>query len=62
LRVSEPNQPHESSKLVKFGGDTPLGRAGQPAELAGIYVRLAEDDGSYTTGHVYGAAGGQGLP
>lgn len=49
-------------KLVKFGGDTPLGRPGQPAELAGIYVRLAEEDGSYTTGHVYGAAGGKGLP
>ncbi len=49
-------------KLVKFGGDTPLGRPGQPAELAGIYVRLAEEDGSYTTGHVYGAAGGKGMP
>lgn len=49
-------------KLVKFGGDTPLGRPGQPAELAGIYVRLAEEDNSYTTGHIYGAAGGKGLP
>ncbi|WP_375398475.1 SDR family oxidoreductase [uncultured Sphingomonas sp.] len=49
-------------KLEKFGGDTPLGRPGQPAELAGIYVRLAENDGSYTTGHVYGSAGGKGLP
>ncbi len=45
-------------KLVSFGGDTPLKRPGQPAELAGIYVRLAEDDSSYTTGSVYGAAGG----
>ena len=33
-----------------------------PAELAGIYVRLAEDDGSYTTGNIYGAGGGQGQP
>jgi hypothetical protein len=30
--------------------------------LAGIYVRLAEDDGSYTTGNIYGAGGGQGQP
>ena len=49
-------------KLEKFGGDTPLGRPGQPGELAGIYVRLAENDASYTTGHVYGSAGGKGMP
>jgi NAD(P)-dependent dehydrogenase (short-subunit alcohol dehydrogenase family) len=49
-------------KLVTFGATAPLGRPGQPAELAGIYVRLAEDDGSYTTGNVYGAGGGQGQP
>ena len=49
-------------KLVKFGGETPMGRPGQPAELAGIYVRLAEDDGSYSTGQIYGAAGGKGQP
>ena len=46
----------------KVGATSPLGRAGQPAELAGIYVRLAEDDGSYTTGNIYGAGGGQGQP
>lgn len=49
-------------KIVTFGGTAPLGRPGQPAELAGIYVRLAEDDGSYTTGNIYGAGGGQGQP
>jgi NAD(P)-dependent dehydrogenase (short-subunit alcohol dehydrogenase family) len=49
-------------KVITFGATAPLGRAGQPAELAGIYVRLAEDDGSYTTGNVYGAGGGQGQP
>lgn len=49
-------------KIVTFGATAPLGRPGQPAELAGIYVRLAEDDGSYTTGAIYGAAGGQGQP
>lgn len=49
-------------KLKKFGGQTPLGRPGQPAELASIYVQLAASDASYTTGHIYGAAGGSGQP
>lgn len=49
-------------KVVTFGATAPLGRPGQPSELAGIYVRLAEDDGSYTTGNIYGAGGGQGQP
>jgi NAD(P)-dependent dehydrogenase (short-subunit alcohol dehydrogenase family) len=49
-------------KLEIFGGDTPAGRPGQPGELAGIYVLLAENGSGYTTGHVYGAAGGNGLP
>jgi NAD(P)-dependent dehydrogenase (short-subunit alcohol dehydrogenase family) len=49
-------------KLKKFGGDTPLGRPGQPAELASIYVQLAANDASYTTGHIYGAGGGSGQP
>jgi len=49
-------------KLQKFGGQTPLGRPGQPAELAGIYVQLAANDGSYANGQVYGAAGGSGQP
>jgi len=45
-----------------FGGDYPLKRAGQPAELASIYVQLAANDASYTTGNVYGAGGGKGQP
>jgi NAD(P)-dependent dehydrogenase (short-subunit alcohol dehydrogenase family) len=49
-------------KLAQFGGDTPLTRPGQPAELAGIYVLLAEESGSYATGQVYGAMGGNGQP
>ena len=49
-------------KLENFGGQTALMRPGQPAELASIYVQLAADDASYTTGHVHGAAGGNGLP
>ena len=49
-------------KLQKFGGETPLGRPGQPVELASIYVQLAASDASYATGQVYGAAGGSGQP
>ena len=49
-------------KLEHFGGMTPLGRAGQPAELGSIYVQLAASDASYATGQVYGAAGGSGQP
>ncbi|ASZ14954.1 NAD(P)-dependent oxidoreductase [Chitinophaga sp. MD30] len=49
-------------KLKGFGGNTPLGRPGQPVELASIYVQLAASDASYTTGHIYGAAGGGGQP
>ena len=49
-------------KLEKFGGNTPLGRPGQPVELASIYVQLAASDASYATGQVYGAAGGSGQP
>jgi len=49
-------------KLEHFGSQTALKRPGQPAELASIYVQLAAEEASYTTGHVYGAAGGNGLP
>ncbi len=49
-------------KLEKFGSMMPLGRAGQPAELASIYVQLAAPDSSYATGQVYGSAGGAGQP
>jgi len=49
-------------KVVTFGATTPLGRPGQPVELAGIYVSLAESSGSFTTGNIHGAAGGQGNP
>ncbi|GAA4505675.1 SDR family oxidoreductase [Hymenobacter ginsengisoli] len=48
--------------LKEFGGKTPMGRPGQPAELASIYVQLAAADASYATGQVYGSAGGGGQP
>ena len=47
-------------KAVKtFGENTPLGRAGQPAELAPAYVLLASDEGSYMTGAVLPVTGGR---
>jgi len=49
-------------KIEKFGGHTPLGRPGQPAELASIFVQLAANDASFATGQIYGAAGGSGQP
>jgi NAD(P)-dependent dehydrogenase (short-subunit alcohol dehydrogenase family) len=49
-------------KLEKFGSQSAFGRPGQPVELASIYVQLAASDASYTTGAVYGAAGGNGQP
>lgn len=49
-------------KLKTFGGDTPLGRPGQPAEIAPLYVLLASTEASYVTGQVYGASGGNGNP
>ena len=49
-------------KVETFGQDTPMGRPGQPAELASIYVQLAADDASYATGQVYGSSGGHGQP
>jgi NAD(P)-dependent dehydrogenase (short-subunit alcohol dehydrogenase family) len=49
-------------KLKTFGGATPMGRPGQPVELASIYVQLAASDASYATGQVYGAMGGGGQP
>lgn len=48
-------------KLHQFGQDTPLGRAGQPAELAGAYVYLASEDASYTSGAILPVTGGKHL-
>lgn len=50
-----------SEKLVRFGADTPLGRPGQPAELAGAYVYLASEDASYVSGAVLPVTGGKHL-
>lgn len=46
-------------KVEKFGADTPLGRVGQPAELAAAYVLLASEGASYMTGAVIPVTGGE---
>jgi NAD(P)-dependent dehydrogenase (short-subunit alcohol dehydrogenase family) len=48
-------------KVESFGQDTPLGRAGQPAELAPAYVFFASQESSYVTGEVLGVTGGRPL-
>ena len=50
-----------AQKAAKFGENTPLGRAGQPAELAPVYVFLASPESSYITGEVIGVTGGRPL-
>jgi NAD(P)-dependent dehydrogenase (short-subunit alcohol dehydrogenase family) len=48
-------------KVEQFGADTPLGRAGQPAELAPAYVFFASQESSYITGDRIGVTGGRPL-
>ncbi|EYD74322.1 Oxidoreductase [Rubellimicrobium mesophilum DSM 19309] len=49
-------------KLPQFGADTPMGRPGQPAEIAPVYVLLASNELSYGTGQIFGENGGKGVP
>jgi NAD(P)-dependent dehydrogenase (short-subunit alcohol dehydrogenase family) len=46
-------------KVSQFGEDTPLGRPGQPAELAPVYVLLASDEGSFVSGARIAVTGGR---
>jgi NAD(P)-dependent dehydrogenase (short-subunit alcohol dehydrogenase family) len=48
-----------AEKVEAFGTNTPIGRAGQPAELAPVYVLLASDDGSYISGARVAVTGGR---
>jgi NAD(P)-dependent dehydrogenase (short-subunit alcohol dehydrogenase family) len=47
------------SHVSSFGSDTPLGRAGEPVEIAGCYVFLASDEASYVTGQILHPNGGE---
>jgi NAD(P)-dependent dehydrogenase (short-subunit alcohol dehydrogenase family) len=48
-----------AEKVSQFGSDVPLGRPGQPAELAPVYVLLASDEGSYISGARIAVTGGR---
>jgi NAD(P)-dependent dehydrogenase (short-subunit alcohol dehydrogenase family) len=54
----QPSGGQSMEKLVKFGSDVPMGRPGQPAELASTYVFLASQESSYVSGEIYGITGG----
>lgn len=58
----QPSYGQPMEKLVQFGQNTPLGRSGQPAEVAPAFVFLASQESSYTTGEVIGVTGGNHLP
>lgn len=47
-----------AEKVSEFGADTPLGRPGQPAEVAPAFVYLASNDASYVTGQMLHVNGG----
>lgn len=51
-------QPQE--KVMQFGASAPLGRPGQPAEIAAIYVTMASSENSYSSGQVWCSDGGTG--
>ena len=55
---SSGGQPQE--KVKEFGGSAPLGRPGQPAEIAPLYVTMASNESSYTSGQVWCSDGGTG--
>lgn len=59
LQVSGGQTP---KNLKEFGATTPMGRPGQPAEIAHVYVQLACAESSYVTGQIYGETGGRGQP
>ncbi len=48
-----------AEEVDKFGGNTPLGRVGQPSEVAPAFVFLASEDSSFMTGHVIHVDGGK---
>lgn len=57
----QPTGGQTQDKIEQFGGQVPIGRPGQPVEIAPVYVLLASQEGSYITGEVYGVTGGTGI-
>jgi NAD(P)-dependent dehydrogenase (short-subunit alcohol dehydrogenase family) len=58
----QPSHGQPQEKITSFGQNTPMGRAGQPAECAPVYVFLASQESSYITSEVIGVTGGHHLP
>jgi NAD(P)-dependent dehydrogenase (short-subunit alcohol dehydrogenase family) len=57
----QPSGGQTQEKVQHFGEHSALGRPGQPAEIAPVYVLLASQEASYITGEVYGVTGGAGI-
>lgn len=57
----QPSKGQPLEKIPHFGEDAPLGRPGQPAEVAPAYVFLASQESSYVTAEVIGVTGGKHL-
>lgn len=54
----QPSGGQPQAAVRQFGGDVPMGRPGQPAEIAPVFVFLATQESGYVTGEVYGVTGG----
>jgi hypothetical protein len=57
----QPSGGQTQEKVKHFGQNAPMGRPGQPVELAPVYVLLASQEASFITGEVYGVTGGEGV-
>lgn len=58
----QPSGGQPMEKVKDFGSNVPMKRPGQPVEVAPVYVHLAADESSFTTGETYGVTGGNPLP
>jgi len=59
--VLQPSGGQTQDKVQNFGEESAFGRPGQPVEIAPVYVLLASQESSFTTGEVYGVTGGAGI-
>ncbi|WGM45993.1 putative oxidoreductase YghA [Brevundimonas sp. NIBR10] len=59
--VLQPSGGQPQEKVQHFGEQSAFGRPGQPVEIAPVYVLLASQESSFTTGEVYGVTGGAGI-
>lgn len=55
----QPSGGQPPDKLPEFGANTPMGRPGQPAEIAPLYVLLASSESPFTSGEVFASTGGR---